>query len=881
MALNRNEVGLQFSLSVDFADAVRQLQVFQSRFRDMGADVQGQIRQMQASMASFGRTAQQTGQSLRNSLQNPVDNVTASAGRLSLSLSTIAGLGVGAALVGIGREALKAAQDLDRTRQTLAALTGSTEAANAKMAELRKLAQTTPGVTLKFAADIFGQFKAMGDITDQTINQLIGSVGRLNAIFSLQDPQTFARNLQQIFTGGFERDQIKEALAQVPIFEQLMEGAFKTKDASALRKLQQSGELTMEQFLVGMSNEINKRFPSVSESLTTRMDKLQQSITTALEPIGILIGETIVGALQRLNDALQRTGPEIANFATQVKGLFFDIINIGRDLTSLIEKLPTARIIEWFDLNGLESINNVLATTRDVLQTIVNLLKGDFTEAARIFNETPAIRALRQSRVPEIPTPFDPEYLAMIARMEGVDRGGGATTKPGPKPPPADNKATSKRVVDFEKLVRAIQEEAARQELRLLDTQTNLRQQALKRRYDAEEISQREFGEQTLRLQMEQAKREIAELGKQRARLEGDLARTRNAERRLQIERELTQVAGEQAIKLAQIGGLLDERAQRGTLPLFTVDPAQVEEAFAKVDPLIEAFRQRQQARLDQITTFDVEAIRTRTEIIGIENQLELRQISRTEAQERINELLRQERELRIASLELQLKAQTLTEEDRAKLEQQIALLRTMGAIPKEMSTGDVLQSVFEQIRQPSEMLKDTLNGIKAGAEQMIETLIMTGNLSGQAFLKMARASIAAMTAEATVAAIMQLAKGFGLLAIGDVAGAKAAFTSAALFKAVKTAAGGAIASVALGAIAPGGASESGGTGGRFVTGGTGRPETISLIQGQSGNRREPQVIVIRAETEPGVIVRKVVENVQNNGEMRQIIRQEIMQGVV
>ena len=176
-------------------------------------------------------------------------------------------------------------------------------------------------------------------------------------------------------------------------------------------------------------------------------------------------------------------------------------------------------------------------------------------------------------------------------------------------------------------------------------------------------------------------------------------------------------------------------------------------------------------------------------------------------------------------------------------------------------------------------MLKDALNGIRAGAEQMIETLIMTGNLSGQAFLKMARASIAAMTAEATVAAIMQLAKGFGLLAIGDVAGAKAAFTSAALFKAVKTAAGGAVASAALGAIAPGGASESGGTGGRFVTGGTGRPETISLIQGQSGNRREPQVIVIRAETEPGVVIRKVAENYRENGEMRQLVRQDIMAG--
>jgi len=876
MALNRNEVGLQFSLSVDFGDAVRQLQVFQSRFRDMGADVQGQIRQMQASMASFGRTAQQTGQSLRNSLQNPVDNVTASAGRLSLSLSTIAGLGVGAALVGIGREALKAAQDLDRTRQTLAALTGSTEAANAKMAELQKLAQTTPGVTLKFAADLFGQFKALGGIADSSINQLIGSIGRLNAVFALQDPQQFARNLTQLFTQGFERADVKEALGQVPIFEQLLEEAFGTRDTAKLRQLQQAGQLTIEQFLTGMTGAIDRRFPSVSESLTTRMDKLQQSITTALEPIGILIGETIVGALQRLNDALQRTGPEIANFATQVKGFFFEIIDIGRDLTSLIEKLPTVRIIEWFDLNGLESINNALAGTRDVLQSIVNLLKGEFSEATRILREMPELTTLRRSRLPAVPSPINPEELAMIARLEGVDRGGAAATKPGIKPPAAQQ-AASKRVVDFEKLVRAIQEEAARQEMRLLDTQTNLRQQALKRRFDAEEISQREFGEQMLGLQMEQAKREMAVLGDQRARLEADLARTRNAERRLQIEKELAQVTGEQAIKLAQIGGLLDERAQRGTLPLFTVDLAQVEQALDMVDPILEDFRARQQARLDQITGLDTQAIRTRTEIIAIENQLELRQISRTEAQERINELLRQERDQRIASLQAQMQALDITEEQSAKLAQQIELLKTQGETARSIGFGDVLQGVFESIRQPAEMVSGALQNLKSGAEQTLEAMIMTGNLSGQAFLKMARGAIAAMAAEAAVSAIMQLAKGLAQLAVGNVPSAKLHFSSAATFG--KVALGAGLTAAALGAIAPGGASESGGTGGRFVTGGTGTPQTISLIQGQQGNRREPQVIVIRAETEPGVVIRKVMENYRENGEMRQLIRQDIMAG--
>jgi hypothetical protein len=877
MALNRNEVGLQFVLTVDSVGAVTEIKRITGAFVTMGNNVRQEVGRIQTSLDQLAKSAQRTGDKVRDTFQDPIDRTTTSTNRLSLSLGSIAGIGVGAALLGIGQQALKAAQDLDRTRQTLVALTGSTESANAKMAELQKLAQTTPGVTLRFAADLFGQFKALGGIADSSINQLIGSIGRLNAVFTLQDPQQFARNLTQLFTQGFERADVKEALGQVPIFEQLLEEAFGTRDTAKLRQLQQAGQLTIEQFLTGMTGAIDRRFPSVSESLTTRMDKLQQSITTALEPIGILIGETIVGALQRLNDALQRTGPEIANFATQVKGLFFDIINIGRDLTSLIEKLPTARIIEWFDLNGLESINNVLATTRDVLQTIVNLLKGDFTEAARIFNETPAIRALRQTRATEIPTPLNPEELAMIARLEGVDRGGAATTKPGIKAPGVNKEAASKRVVEFEKLVRAIQEEAARQEMRLLDTQTNLRQQALKRRYDAEEISQRQFGEQMLQLQMEQANREMAVLGDQRARLEGDLARTRNAERRLQIERELTQVAGEQAIKLAQIGGLLDERAQRGTLPLFSVDPSQVEQALDMVDPILEDFRARQQARLDQITGLDTQAIRTRTEIIGIENQLELRQISRTEAQERINELLRQERDQRIASLQVQMQAIDITEEQSAKLAQQIELLRTQGETARQMGVGDVLQGVFDQIREPAAMLGDAINGIRSGAEQMIETMILTGNLSGQAFLKMARGAIAAMAAEAAVSAIMQLAKGLAQLAVGNVVGAKLHFSSAATFG--KVALGAGLTAAALGAIAPGGASESGGTGGRFVTGGTGRPETISLIQGQSGNRREPQVIVIRAETEPGVVVRKVMENYRENGEMRQLIRQDIMAG--
>jgi hypothetical protein len=191
----------------------------------------------------------------------------------------------------------------------------------------------------------------------------------------------------------------------------------------------------------------------------------------------------------------------------------------------------------------------------------------------------------------------------------------------------------------------------------------------------------------------------------------------------------------------------------------------------------------------------------------------------------------------------------------------------------RQMGLGDALETVFESIRQPSEMVVDMLTNIQRGAEQMLESFILTGELSGQAFLKMARSAIAAMTAEAAVAAIMQLAKGFAMLAIGNFPGAAKAFTSATLFKAVGGAAAGFAASAALGAIAPGGSSASGGTGGEFLRGG--RTGTTGAVINQGA--REPQVVIIRAETEPGVIVRQIVNDYKGNGETRQMLRRDIL----
>jgi hypothetical protein len=191
--------------------------------------------------------------------------------------------------------------DLDRARNTMTALTGSVTAANAKLAELRELAKASPGVTNTFATQLFNQLKAIGGIADQTINTVIKSLGKLNTVFADVGPE-FSRNLIQIFTQGFERADIKEALGRVPIFEQLLERAFGTKDPEKLRKLKEAGALTLNSFLTGFSDAIQNdpRFKNIQESLGGKLQKSFDETKIKLAELGEKLLQTLIPALDKL-----------------------------------------------------------------------------------------------------------------------------------------------------------------------------------------------------------------------------------------------------------------------------------------------------------------------------------------------------------------------------------------------------------------------------------------------------------------------------------------------------------------------------------------------------------------------------------------------------
>lgn len=173
-------------------------------------------------------------------------------------------------------------------------------------------------------------------------------------------------------------------------------------------------------------------------------------------------------------------------------------------------------------------------------------------------------------------------------------------------------------------------------------------------------------------------------------------------------------------------------------------------------------------------------------------------------------------------------------------------------------------ESPFGQLE---EMGLQAFNQLAQGIGGLVQNYVLLGETGPAAMKKLLAATLATLAAEATVRAIMELAKGVAALFLNP-AQAAAHFKAAALFGAAAVAAG-----VAGRAIAPssgGGAGAAGAGGGSAGSGGGGR--TIY----EQGNR-QPVQIIVRAE--PGIIVNHVMRDYRNNGASRSIIRRDVVPG--
>lgn len=215
---------------------------------------------------------------------------------------------VTAPLLALGALAVKAAFNVDALRNRFTALEGSTEKANKRIERLIQLSNQSVGVKLSDALENYAQLDAATDLSEKSIEGMIKTLGKLDTAFNLDSQSLFARNLTQIFTQGFERADIKEAIGRVPIFEQILEKAFGTSDAKKLNELKKKGKLTLESFMDGISNAVDSdsRLSGLRETLGARFAKAFDRFQIALAPIGNAILDFIEPLIEPFSNFIQK-----------------------------------------------------------------------------------------------------------------------------------------------------------------------------------------------------------------------------------------------------------------------------------------------------------------------------------------------------------------------------------------------------------------------------------------------------------------------------------------------------------------------------------------------------------------------------------------------
>ena len=189
----------------------------------------------------------------------------------------------------------------DSLRNKMIAATGSLGGANAKILELRTLAGESAGVFSDAAIDLYAFFKPM-KTGEQTINDVIRAFGRLQLADDQFEGKEFGRNLTQLFTQGFEMQDMKQAIGRMPRFGELIakqfniEGSDLTSLKEGLNGLKDTGKLTLDQFLQGFATAVNndQTFGLLADTIGIRFSKALERIKIAVEPLA----NTLLGVLE-------------------------------------------------------------------------------------------------------------------------------------------------------------------------------------------------------------------------------------------------------------------------------------------------------------------------------------------------------------------------------------------------------------------------------------------------------------------------------------------------------------------------------------------------------------------------------------------------------
>lgn len=291
----------------------------------------------------------------------------------------------------------------------------------------------------------------------------------------------------------------------------------------------------------------------------------------------------------------------------------------------------------------------------------------------------------------------------------------------------------------------------------------------------------------------------------------------------------------------------------------------------------LRSYLQERNQLLEDIQQGEVDALNRRASRLegraglGAVSQ-DVAQVARQQAQVAEEDFLNRQNQARIQAA--QVAAENAAQSEAQRL--QAAQLANQLLEQEEQRHQEALGQIAVSIISPFDQIKDVLKGAAQGFFETGIAALAAGQSVGQAMRQMAAAVLGQIAKIAAGEAIKNVA--YGLNALGwtiftaDPRGALAAshyFASAALW-------GGLAAGAAIGAGAVGRTSAPSSGGGSQSSANSNNQNGPRVIE-QGNRQNETKIIVIRAEYQPGVIVREVKQNYTGNGDLRGTFRSDML----
>lgn len=211
---------------------------------------------------------------------------------LTTSLTLPLGLAAGAAIKAFG--------DIDSLKRGLIAVTGSAQAANRQLEQLREVAKL-PGLGLREAVQGAINLQAVGLSADQSRRVLIefgnalATVGR-----GREDLSEVIRQLGQLSSRGkITADNLKPLIERVPQLAQIIKQQFGPEAIGDPAKTFERLGISSQQFIDIVLRELSK-MPRTTGGIQNAFENLRDSVNDSLARIGEKLAPTVEGLLPKL-----------------------------------------------------------------------------------------------------------------------------------------------------------------------------------------------------------------------------------------------------------------------------------------------------------------------------------------------------------------------------------------------------------------------------------------------------------------------------------------------------------------------------------------------------------------------------------------------------